>query len=177
MTSDIAICLAGAAAAAYTDWQFRKVRNLLVMPLLLLGLLGAGVSGNLPELRDALLGAMLPLVLVPFFVLRMLGAGDIKLLMALGCWVGLVESATLLLYSVLAGGIMALAVLAVRRNGRQRMERLWVYFKVCVISGKALPYQDFSAPEEGAALPFALAVMGGVICLWFQRLGFIPALL
>ncbi len=171
---DFAICLGVAAVAAFTDWKIRKVRNSLVLPILALGLVRPIFGNGLPVFQEALMGSALPLVLFPFFAMRMLGAGDIKLLMALGTWLGFKGCASLMIFSILTGGAMALVILLIQQNGRQRLIKLWIYLKACGLSGKLLPYQDFSRLEEGSALPFAVAVFGGLICLWGQQSGLIP---
>ena len=76
------------AAAAFFDQRTGKVPNRLIVAGLALG--GARVflpapCGALLSLRSAAAGIALPFFLLfPFFCLRLMGAGDIKLLMAAG---------------------------------------------------------------------------------------------
>lgn len=174
MPVEIWISIIVSLIAAVTDWRTRKVRNVLVFPVCLAGVIwqfmGDGVSG----VQNAVIGAAIPLVLFPLFVLRMLGAGDIKLLMALGAWLGLKDCGVLLVFSILFGGAMALGIMLINRNGKERLMKLWVYFKVCVISRKPLPYSDFTQLGKGEALPFAIAVLGGVLGLMGVEMGMVP---
>lgn len=177
MTTDFRICLAVSLLAAFTDMKSRKVRNILVLPALLTGLLWNTTHGGFSGMQDAFLGAVLPLILFPFYIIRMLGAGDIKLLMALGAWLGLNNSLSLTAFSIICGGVMALGIIMIQQNGWRRLKRLHNYLQVCFLSGKLLPYQDSEQMLTDDALPFALAVVGGLICLLGQRVGLIPVLI
>lgn len=176
MTAGILVSLIVSIIAAVTDWRTRKIRNVLVFPVCIAGVIWQCVYGGALGIQDALLGAALPLILFPLFALRMLGAGDIKLLMALGAWLGLKGCATLMTFSILWGGVMALGLMLMHRNGKERLAKLWVYLKACLINRKFLPYADFTQLGKGEALPFALAVLGGVMGLLAQEAGVIPPL-
>ena len=56
-------------------------------------------------------GLIIPLLLYPVFRLRLIGAGDIKLLCALGSFLGPADSLMLIFGSFLAGGILSLLLL------------------------------------------------------------------
>ena len=47
---------------------------------------------------------------LPFFLLRGMGAGDVKLLAALGAWLGPMQTIWLALFTSIAGGVMALVI-------------------------------------------------------------------
>lgn len=170
------VCLAVAAMAVVTDCRWGRIENRLVFPVLIIGCVVSFYLGGWAGGQQALLGAAAPLVLFPVFVLRMLGAGDIKLLMALGAWLGGAAVGALMVYAVLWGGGMALAVTLVRRDGRRRLNKVAVYLKACVLARKLLPYEDFSRLGEGAALPFAPAIFCGLLTLLAQQHGLLPAL-
>ena len=120
------IIVAGAVAAAI-DLRTRRIPNRLTGPLLLGGLLwgmtcSVGwfappnpiVSGGL---GDSLLGALV--AGLPFFILWMArgsGAGDAKLMMAIGAWMGMKAGLLVLICTALAGGVVVLGwALAERR--------------------------------------------------------------
>ncbi len=56
---------------------------------------------------DALYGFVFPLVLLPIFALNMIGAGDIKLYMVVGIWLGFMTNLNVIVYSFLVGGVCA----------------------------------------------------------------------
>src|SRR5207302_1971251 len=86
-----------------------------------LNVTASGWSG----LRFSLLGAGLGLLLMlPFVLLRSLGAGDWKLAGALGAFVGASVLLDLLLGSVFVAGLMAVALVIYKRRGRQTLRNI-----------------------------------------------------
>jgi prepilin peptidase CpaA len=122
------VAVAGAASVAVVlDLRTRRVPNALTGPVLLLALLWAGArslgaldSSRVPAatgLNDALLGALV--AGLPFMVLwlvRGAGAGDAKLMMAIGAWLGVGGGTLVLLFTAVAGGVIALAWAVAQRQ-------------------------------------------------------------
>lgn len=121
----LAPALALALIAGWTDWRSRRIPNWLTMPALLIGILLNSASGGWGGLKASLLGAGLGLlVLLPFVLLRSLGAGDWKLAGALGAFVGL-DLITILIGSIFVAGVMALILVIYKRRFRQTMRNIW----------------------------------------------------
>jgi len=75
--------------AGVTDFRSRRIPNWLTLPGLIVGVGLNTVAGGWSGLKLSLLGAGLGLLLLlPFVLLRSLGAGDWKLAGALGAFVG-----------------------------------------------------------------------------------------
>ncbi len=163
-------------AAVCTDIKKGKISNKMVVPAFLGGLLWQMSEAGTQGLQDGMCGGLFPLILFPFFIMRMLGAGDIKLMMAIGTWLGLRDSASLLVASILCGGAMAMIVMATHRNCAKRFKKIWVYGKSCILCRMLLPYQDFGRLENGTSLPFALAIFGGMMGLVAMGAGVLPLL-
>lgn len=77
------------ATAAFTDTRWGKIWNWLTMPALLGGLIYAGVTGGWPGFAQSLLGAIAiaPLVYAKTVQINM---GDVKLVMVVGAWLGII---------------------------------------------------------------------------------------
>jgi prepilin peptidase CpaA len=124
-------------AAVIDAWKF-KVPNWLTFPLVLsgwgfglihnLGLLeGTGVGGIGASLAATALGFAL---LLPVYAIGGMGAGDVKMQMGFGAWVGaffgLWEGLKVVLYAFCAaaiiGGILALVMIVVRRQFQRNLE-------------------------------------------------------
>jgi prepilin peptidase CpaA len=113
----LVLAVALALAAGVTDWRSRRIPNWLTVSGLIVGLAANTAYGGWPGLKTSLLGAGLGLlVLLPFVLLRSLGAGDWKLAGALGALVGPGVLADLLVGSVFVAGIMALALVIYKRR-------------------------------------------------------------
>jgi hypothetical protein len=81
-----AVCGLSIGAAA-TDLLWGRIYNWLTAPALVFGLAVSAGLGGWSGLGDSLLGALAGLLLYGWmFWLRVLGGGDVKLLMALGAW-------------------------------------------------------------------------------------------
>jgi prepilin peptidase CpaA len=101
-----------AAIAAYTDIRWGKIFNVITVPFALLGLVLNTVGGGLEGLLLSLggIGAGFALWLVSNFLGRILGGGDIKLLMAFGALMGPLFMLYTFAIGAVAGGIMAVAI-------------------------------------------------------------------
>lgn len=103
--------------AALLDWRSRRIPNWLTVPGLLSGVLIHALIGGWHGTLFALEGAGLALlILLPLVIMRALGAGDWKLMGAVGAFVGPLMFLFVLLGSIFASGIMA--VVQVLRMGR-----------------------------------------------------------
>ncbi|MGA8437973.1 MAG: A24 family peptidase [Candidatus Sulfotelmatobacter sp.] len=121
----LGLAVALAVAAGYTDWRSRRIPNWLTVPGLLLGVVANTVFGGWSGLKTSLLGAGLGLlVLLPFVIVRALGAGDWKLAGALGAIVGPGVLVDLLVVSVLVAGVMALGLVIYKRRFKETLRNM-----------------------------------------------------
>jgi prepilin peptidase CpaA len=116
--------LAGAVAlalmAGWTDLRNRRIPNWLTVPGLLLGVAVNALLSGWTGLKESLIGALIGLaLLLPFVLLRSLGAGDWKLAGALGAFVGRELLIDLLLASLFVAGMMALVLVIYKGRVRQ----------------------------------------------------------
>src|SRR5215469_10403421 len=103
------LALALTLSAALLDWRSRRIPNWLTVPGLLAGVAVHAVVGGWNGTLFALKGAGLALLLLlPLVMLRALGAGDWKLMSAVGAFVGWQMFLFVLLGSIFASGLMAM---------------------------------------------------------------------
>ena len=111
------LTLALTLLAALLDWRSRRIPNWLTVPGLLSGVVVHALIAGWHGALFALEGAGLALILLlPLVALRALGAGDWKLMGAVGAFVGPVMFLFVLMGSILASGLMA--IVQVYRTGR-----------------------------------------------------------
>jgi prepilin peptidase CpaA len=97
--------------AGWTDLRSRRIPNWLTVSGLVIGIAANTALGGWGGLKTSLLGAAVGLaLLLPFVLLRSLGAGDWKLAGALGAFAGPGILVDLLLGSVFVAGVMAVAL-------------------------------------------------------------------
>jgi len=164
------VILAGAVlvslVAAATDLRSRRVPNWLTVPGLLIGVAANTWLSGWSGLKASLLGAVVGLaLLLPFVLLRSLGAGDWKLAGALGAFTGPSILVDLLLGSVLVAGVMAMALVIYKRRTRETMRNIG-HILVSLVTFR-LPGERVSLdnPESlkvpyGVALAFTVVLYG-----------------
>jgi prepilin peptidase CpaA len=105
-----AVLAIGLAAAVVTDVRTRKIPNVLTGSLAAAGL-GIAVGGGLVTPLQAMFGMFAGLLLMmPGHLIGAMGAGDVKLMAAVGAVVGPGMIVRVFLYTAVAGGLFALAV-------------------------------------------------------------------
>ena len=158
------------AVAAWEDTRTRKIPNVITGPALLLGI-GAqllhgwmvhkGWGGGLLSLVGALVAGA---VLLPGWLAKWMGAGDVKLMAAVGAWLGFPLSFYAVLFTLVAGGAIAVVV-ALRRGILVRSLR----GAALLIPGLAARIGRPGPPREepGFYVPFAFAILvGSLFALW-----------
>lgn len=114
-----AVLTAGLAAATVIDLRSRRIPNVLTagMASLGIGLAAAGASGI--SVPAALLGILLGLLcMLPGYALGATGAGDVKLMAAVGALIGPALVIPAFLFTAVAGGVLAVIVAARRKRLR-----------------------------------------------------------
>ena len=126
------------------------------------------ITGGWTAAAWSVVGYMLGAALFfPMFALRGMGAGDVKLLAALGAWVGPMQVVWLALFASLAGGVMALIVATSSGHLRTMFRNIGSMLLFWYIAGpKPVPEQTLdrsSSPRLAYAIPI---FVGTVITLW-----------
>lgn len=102
--------LAAVLIATVTDLRSRRIPNWLVFPFLIAGFAVSGWLNGWHGIARSAEGMTLAfLVFGILFWLGGMGAGDVKLVAAIGAWVGPQQMMLALVLIALAGGVMALA--------------------------------------------------------------------
>lgn len=147
-----------------SDMRTYKIKNAIILSFILIGMTTNAITDGFSGLVFSLEGFAGPvLLLFVFFILRMLGAGDIKLFSAIGAVMGLEFVLYTIAYAFIAGGIMALTILAANRNGKQRLAYLCNYIKTCILTFSILPYTDFKNKNDGGKFRFSYAIALGAL--------------
>lgn len=167
------ICLLSLALAY--DIAQRRIPNWLVLAGLVAGvscsLLASqangihrlvGASGPGQSLLGALIGL---LIMAPLYFLRAMGAGDVKLMAAVGAFLGPLPVVGAVLLTFVAGGVLSLAAALTTRSLGRVFDNLRLIALVAV-SGRATGLSLRDVPTTGR-LPYALAIAVGTgLQLW-----------
>jgi prepilin peptidase CpaA len=159
--------------AIATDLRSRRIPNALVLAGMATGFVMQTVApegdglfsrwwGSLGPLQ-ALYGLLAGLgMFLPFYMLRTLGAGDVKLLAMLGLWFGARPMLGVAVFTMLSGGVLALCVAVWTRSLRQVLANIREMVFGTLVSATALHSPSVPAPRKTTGrLPYALAIAAG----------------
>lgn len=167
-------------AAAWSDIRSRRIPNLLVFPGAMIGLLlhallpqetgGLGVLGSLAGLGTGLA------LLLPLYLLRIMGAGDVKLMAMTGAFLGAQETVVALLFVLLAGGVLALGTALLEGKLGVLWRNLNVMLLGTLAGGAMMGLPVSGKPGEGVGdapgefptesagtLPYGVAIAAGTM--------------
>jgi prepilin peptidase CpaA len=157
------------SVAAVIDFRQFRVPNLLTGSLCASGLMFHLFLGGLPGLQASAQGlAVGGLLLVLFYVLGVMGAGDVKLLAGVGAWLGASNTFCVFLVAALAAGIHSILIFAVQR----RLGQMWAFLQVTILQlftlGKHMAWSEpvdvvVQRPDRRRfVIPFAVMIAIGL---------------
>jgi prepilin peptidase CpaA len=133
--------ISAASIGAIIDLGSRRIPNWLTVTTFVFGLLLNAWLHGVGGLVGALAGAALGLaLLLPFYAIGAMGAGDVKLLGALGAVLGPQLLVTVAIYAAIAGGVLSLAILLGRGRLMLALSEIVVQHRVPTRSGATAPY-------------------------------------
>jgi prepilin peptidase CpaA len=163
-------------AAAVIDWRTMRIPNWLTAAGVLSGL--AINASQTPSLAAGLaLGAGGMAVgfalLLPLYLLRVMGAGDVKLMAAVGAFLGPLAVLKAALFVFVVGGLAAVAFAVSRRASRQFAANLTEFAQSLVLPGVAVWRPGLGTASIGN-LPYGVSISAGTLLFLVTRqLGFI----
>ena len=147
--------------AAVNDLAARRIPNRLLLAGLAGALLLHGLSAEPGTVLLSALGGMLLglVIFLPFYLVRGMAAGDVKLMAVVGFFTGPTEAFQIAIFTWCAGGLMALLLILLRSRLRQ------VFVNVGhLLSGTTLPL-------SAGAMPYGVAIALGTIVVLATHYG------
>ncbi len=170
MTAAQLIGLALAAVACGCDLRTRRIPQMLTLGGAMAGLLFHVVTGGWSAGAWSLAGwaVGIAIFLVPF-ALGGLGAGDVKLLGALGAWLGPGDALWLGLYTGVAGAILAVLVSLVSGYLPVAISNLRLLLTHWRVNG-VKPLAELTLEHgRGPRLAYAVPILAGtMVTLWLR---------
>ena len=165
---------AAAAACALigsvTDVKSRRIPNLITIPAFFFGLLLHLYLGGWKQMLTSLAaGLICGVIFLVFYIAGGMGAGDVKLITAVGAIAGLSHIAYILVLTAITGGIMAVILALARGKLKQTLMNVGEIASHHKQAGLQ-PHPDLNLKNvQTLRLPYALAIAGGsVLTLYFQ---------
>jgi prepilin peptidase CpaA len=170
MTWNECAAITTAMVASGFDLRSRRIPNELTFGAAAIALIVALATGGLPAAGFSLSGWLLATALwLPIYALGGMGAGDVKLLAAVGAWLGASGVFHAALYAAIAGATMAI-VMAVHggvvRQTAANIQLLVTHWRVAGFTPHA---QLTLATAHSPRLAYALPILTGtVIAVWLR---------
>ena len=153
--------------ACWQDFHDYRIKNNLIVIGTVFGIVLNTFLFAETGFLDSLIGLGFGLLLLlPFYLLRIMGAGDVKLLAMIGAFVGQNDILWVFLYTLVAGGLLAL-VFSLWHGKQRRMIENVVLTCLPVLSASRFEWlkgnSSFSteASQSAGKLPYAIAITAG----------------
>jgi prepilin peptidase CpaA len=171
---DVAVIATGAVASVW-DIRTRRIPNAITLGSAAVAIMFHALdAGSLRALPGALgwsaagwgVGFLLFLSL---FLLGAMGAGDVKLLAAMGAWLGPGAVCWVAIYGSVAGGVLALPLIISKRAVGRTLANVWGLIGYWRLVG-IRPHPGIVLEAPGAIrLPYALPIfVGALVTLWWR---------
>ena len=155
----VSICLV-------TDLRWRRIPNVLTLPALGLGLILGFALGGWKGLTSSAIGMGIGfgLMIVPYLAGGM-GAGDVKLMAALGALLGYLSIIQVFFYTVLIGGAFALVNALTRGTLRKAIRNIYHWTKSLAIQrlgGLRGGLTETEIAQTAGTIPYGVAIALGL---------------
>jgi prepilin peptidase CpaA len=165
------IAFAAVTVATAIDWNTRRIPNFLTFPLALLALVLNGVLGGGMGLAGSAIGLVFGLgMFLIFMALGAMGAGDVKLMAALGALLGVVHIFWIGLFTAAMGGLLVVFYSLGQRSLPRLLHRTATLLQTAFLTGRLPKAEELSARREDY-MPYALAIALGVVAQYLYRGG------
>lgn len=149
--------------AAWMDIRTKRVSNCLVGFGLFFGFIFHIVKYGWMGSIYFIIRIFTPvLVFYLFFLMRVLGAGDIKLFSVISSFIGLKGLVQIIVYSFLTGAVFSLIVLVHNRNLSVRLNYVFNYVKTALVT-KSIPKYNYQSDGKQNVIPFSAVIFVGFL--------------
>jgi len=159
-----------AVAASAFDLCSRRIPNALTFGAAAIALVVAAAAGGASGLGASLAGLAVGFALwFPIYLLGGIGAGDVKLMAAIGAWLGPALALYAGLYAGIVGGTLGVSFALAHGCARQTMANVQLLLVHWRVTGFTPHPQLTLATATGPRLPYAVPILAGtVMALWLR---------
>jgi prepilin peptidase CpaA len=154
--------------AAVYDLRTRRIPNRLTFSVLGLALIWAIWAGGLNGLLESIIACVI--LASPFVVLFVFaggGAGDAKLMGALGAWLGIVDGLVTLVVVIVVGALWGLTLAVAKKQFRPVLSRVMVMIRTMTLlavtrTGPTEASKYFPSEERMVPMTYAFPIFLGL---------------
>src|SRR5215471_5519689 len=151
-----------AAAGATWDVASHRIPNKISYSGIVVGIVLRTSLLGWHGLRTALVGGLIGGgIFFLFYLVRAMGAGDVKLMAAVGCMTGPTRIVEIVTVCALAGGVLAIAVMIYKKRAGRTIRNVGQLLRFRLThAAKVHPSLNIDNPES-IRLPYAVAIAVG----------------
>ena len=170
MTPHAAIAVVVALVGCVFDLHSRRIPNALTVGAALAAMIVSAFTGGVSGMGSSAAGwAIAAALWLPIYALGGMGAGDVKLMAAIGAWLGPANIIYAVLYAAIAGGVFAIALAIVQGCVRQtytNVQLLLVHWRVAGFT----PHEQLNlATATSPRLAYAVPILVGTLAaIWLR---------
>lgn len=171
--------LALLAVAAVSDWRFYRIPNWLTFGGALFALVYGTLAARTPMAGAASAFGGLGVgfaAMVPFYVIGVMGAGDVKLMAMSGAFIGPEQTLMAVLFTFIAGGVAAMGFAIHRRRVGHMLANVKDAAQGVMFSSIAgiRPSGRIDASQSVGKLPYGICIAAGTaIEVLAHQLGYV----
>jgi prepilin peptidase CpaA len=170
MTPQAIVAIAVAIAGCAFDLHSRRIPNVLTFGAALLGFAASTLVAGMPGLGGSTAGwAVAAAMWLPFYALGGMGAGDVKLMAAIGTWLGPGDVFYAALYAAIAGAVFAVGLALAKGCLRQtfaNVQLLVLHWRVVgFVPHEQLNLGTATSPRLAYAVPI---LTGTAAAIWLR---------
>ena len=157
--------------ATITDLRRHKIPNAISLGGIAAGFVCQGCFMGSEGLLNGFLGLLVGFaLLLPFYALRAMAAGDVKLMAMVGTFVGPTVALVCVASTLILGMVLALGYVAISGKGFKLLRRYGLIAKTFFLTRKWI-YIPPEADDAGAMrFPYAMAILAGTgFGLWYSN--------
>jgi len=165
-----------ALIAIVSDLRYRKIFNWLTLPAMAVGLLVSFLASGFPGLAFGIVGVLLSFIAFGWmWALKILGAGDVKLLMAFSALAGAASLSgrngityvgDLALLTIMVGGAIAFVLLAIKGRLVPFFHKFYRFLFTFASRNLAT---EFPKADPSLQMPFGVSISIAAVWLWFDN--------
>ena len=158
------VAISVALVASVFDLRSRRIPNALTFGATAAGFLFAAATGGASGVGAGVGGwAIAMLLWLPIYALGGMGAGDVKLMAAVGMWIGPAGALHAALYAAIAGAILGLGLAITRGIVRQTFHNVQLLLLHWQVAGFSPHAQLTLATAGSSRLAYAVPVLIGTV--------------
>lgn len=158
--------------AAVYDYRFHKIRNWLVLSVLIIGVIVqwqlAAVDGIFQAVGGIVVGFA---AFIPLYIKKAMAAGDVKLMAAVGATLGYSYILYAVAATLVAGAVLAILMIVFKGEIGDFLNRWVIMTRHFIYTRKILWLKPKQGSVAAGYFPYAAAIAcGSLVTLWFSSL-------